>query len=115
MLKDTDKREFAWVLLRLHGILHGLTTNAVLQDINDTLFYQTARFWFLLLDRIDMRVQVDDLKDDPNVTPQSEIHDLKLIASIHSLSREVVSRLDAIAEGGGFIFDAEYFHWYTFT
>ena len=109
MLKDTDKREFARVLLRLHGILHGLTTNAVLKDINDTLFYQTARFWFLLLDRIDMRVQANDLKDEIRMLRRSlEIHDLKLIASIHkTYLGVVVSRLDAIAEGGGFLFDAE--------
>ena len=109
MLKDTDKREFARVLLRLHGILHGLTTNAVLKDINDTLFYQTARFWFLLLDRIDMRVQVNDLKDEIRMLRRSlEVHDLKLIASIHkTYLGVVVSRLDAIAEGGGFLFDAE--------
>jgi len=109
MLKDTDKREFARVLLRLHGILHGLTTNAVLKDINDTLFYQTARFWFLLLDRIDMRVQVNDLKDEIRMLRRSlEVHDLKLIASIHkTYLGVVVSRLDAIAEGGDFLFDAE--------
>ncbi|WP_170432389.1 MULTISPECIES: GntR family transcriptional regulator [Ruegeria] len=109
MLDSHDKREFARVLLRLHKILHGLTTNAVLEDINDTLFYQSARFWFLLLDRVEMRVQVEDLKDEIRILRRSlEIGDIKLTASIHkTYLRVVVSRLDAIQEEGGVLFEAE--------
>jgi DNA-binding GntR family transcriptional regulator len=109
MLHKHDKREFARVLLRLHKILHGLTTNAVLEDINDTLFYQSARFWVLLLDRIEMRVHVEDLKDELRMLHRSlEIGDVKLTASIHKIYLGVVvSRLDAIQEEGGVLFEAE--------
>ena len=109
MLHNHDKREFARVLLRLHKILHGLTTNAVLEDINDTLFYQSARFWFLLLDRVDMHVQIEDLKDEIRMLRRSlEIGDVKLTASIHkTYLRVVVSRLDAIQEEGSVLFEAE--------
>ena len=108
MLQNHDKREFARVLLRLHKILHGLTANAVLEDINDTLFYQSARFWFLLLDRVDMRVQVEDLKDEIRMLRRSlEIGDVKLTASIHkTYLGVVVSRLDAIQEEGGVRFES---------
>jgi len=108
MLHDHDKREFARVLLRLHKILHGLTTNAVLKDINDTLFYQSARFGFLLLDRVDMRVQVEDLRDEIRMLRRSlEIGDVKLTVSIHkTYLRVVVSRLDAIQEEGGTLFES---------
>ena len=56
-----------------------------------------------------MRIQVNDLKDEIRMLRRSlEVHDLKLIASIHkTYLGVVVSRLDAIAEGGGFLFDAE--------
>ena len=109
MLQNHDKREFARVLLRLHKILHGLTANAVLEDINDTLFYQSARFWFLLLDRVDMRIQVEDLKDEIRMLRRSlEIGDVKLTASIHkTYLGVVVSRLDAIQEEGGVRFEVD--------
>ncbi len=107
MLHNQDKREFARVLLHLHTILHGLTTNAVLEEFNDMLFYQSARFWFLLLDRVDMRVQVEDLRDEIRMLRRSlDIGDVKLTASIHkTYLGVVVSRLDAIQEEGGALFE----------
>lgn len=107
LLHTHDKREFARVLLHLHTILHGLTTNAVLGEFNDTLFYQSARFWFLLLDRVDMRVQVEDLRDEIRMLRRClDIGDVKLSASVHkTYLGVVVSRLDAIREEGGALFE----------
>ncbi len=108
MLDKHDKREFARVLLRLHTILHGLANNFVLEEINDTLFFQSARFWFLLLDRVDFRVQVEDLRDEIRMLRRSlDIGDVKLTASIHkTYLGVVVSRLDAIQAEGGALFEA---------
>ena len=105
LLKDNDKREFAKVLMHLHKILHGLTSNHVLKEINDTLFYQSVRFWFQLLDRVDMRIQVEDLKDEILMLRRSlDIGDVKLTASIHkAYLRMVVSRLDSIQKEGGIL------------
>jgi DNA-binding GntR family transcriptional regulator len=106
ILHTSDKREFAEVGLQLHNILHQLTTNEILADMNDTLFYRSARFWFLLLDRVDMKVQVEDLKEEIKILRQSlEIGDIKLIASIHNtFLRVVLSRLDALQKDGNIVF-----------
>ena len=108
MLHDHDKREFALVLVRLHTILHGLTSNAVLKEFNDILFYQSARFWFLLLDSVEMHVVVADLKDEIRMLRRSqEIGDVKLMASIHKTYLGLVlSRLDAFDKQGVTQFDA---------
>jgi DNA-binding GntR family transcriptional regulator len=115
MLVKQDKREFAQVLLHLHTILHGLANNAVLKEINDTLFFQSARFWFLLLDRVNFRVQVKDLRQEIRTLQQSlkigdanHINDVKLTATIHkTYLGVVVSRLDAIEAEGGVLFEAK--------
>jgi DNA-binding GntR family transcriptional regulator len=109
MLQNHDKREFALVIMRLHMILHGLTSNAVLEEFNDILFYQSARFWFLLLERFEMHVEVADLKDEIRMLRRSlEIGDLKLTASIHKTYLGLVlSRLDTIDEQSGANFDTD--------
>jgi len=112
LLVKHDKREFALVLLHLHTILHGLVNNPVLKEINETLFFQSARFWFLLLDRVDFRVQVGDLREEIRMLQQSldigdvtHFKDVKLTATIHKtyLGR-VVSLLDVIKAEGGVLF-----------
>jgi DNA-binding GntR family transcriptional regulator len=84
-LRDTlDKEEFARIIIRLHEILHGLVQNQILRKFNDTLFYQSARFWFLLLDDIDFGEQVDELLHEMEMLHRSlELGDVKLTASIH--------------------------------
>ena len=108
LLQDHDKREFALVLVRLHTILHGLTSNAVLKEFNDILFYQSARFWFLLLDSVEIHVVVADLKDAIRMLRRSqEIGDVKLMASIHKTYLGLVlSRLDVFDKQGVTQFDA---------
>jgi DNA-binding GntR family transcriptional regulator len=107
MLVKHDKREFAQVLLHLHTILHGLANNSVLEEINDTLFFQSARFWFLLLDRVDFRVQVKDLREEIRMLQQSlKIGDVKLTTTIHkTYLGVVVSRLDTLEAKGGVLFE----------
>ena len=106
LLQSSDKREFAEIGVQLHNILHQLTTNEILVEMLDTLFYRSARFWFLLLDRVDMKVQVEDLKDEIKILRQSlEIRDIKLVASIHNtFLRVVLSRLDALEKDGNIVF-----------
>lgn len=106
MLSGQDKREFALVLIRLHTILHSLVDNKVLQDFNDTLFFQSARFWFVLLDRVDFKVQVEDLTNEIRMLRRSlHVGDTKLTASIHRTYLAVVlTHLDAIQADGGELF-----------
>ena len=98
MMENPDKNEFARVIMRLHLILHGLVSNVVLQEFNDTLFFQSARFWFLLLDQLDFRVQIEDLRDEIRMLRRClDTGDIKLISSIHKTYLGVVlSRLDAM-------------------
>ena len=87
----------------------------MLKEINDTLFFQSARFWFLLLDRVNFRVQVKDLRQEIRTLQQSleigdvnHINDVKLTATIHkTYLGVVVSRLDAIEAEGGVLFEAK--------
>ncbi|SLN69922.1 putative HTH-type transcriptional regulator YdfH [Roseovarius albus] len=79
-----DKEEFARIIIRLHEILHGLVRNQILREFNDTLFYQSARFWFLLLDDINFEAQIDELQHEMELLYRSlELGDIKLTASIH--------------------------------
>jgi len=58
-----------------------------------------------LLDRVDMRIQVEDLKDEILMLRRSlDIGDVKLTASIHkAYLRMVVSRLDSVQKEGGIL------------
>lgn len=59
-----DKRAFGAVSIRLHDAIQLLTTNEILRDFSDTLFYQSARYWFLLLSRLDWDTEVQDMLDE---------------------------------------------------
>ena len=98
LLHSRDKRRFAEVIIRLHQILHGLTSNRSLRDFNDILFYQSARFWFLLLERMDFRQQVEDLLDELRMLLRCfELRDVRLVAAMHKAHLAIVlSRLDAM-------------------
>ena len=79
-----DKSEFARVIIRLHEVLHDLVSNQMLREFNDILFYQSARFWFLLLDDMDFDNQADELLHEMAMVYRSlELGDVKLAASIH--------------------------------
>ncbi|AYG70878.1 MULTISPECIES: GntR family transcriptional regulator [unclassified Rhizobium] len=93
-----DKRAFAEIIMRLHQILHGLSSNGPLRDFNDILFFQSARFWFLLLEKMDFEQQVEDLLDELRMIRRSlELRDVRLVATIHKSHLAIVlSRLDAM-------------------
>ncbi|GAA0772269.1 GntR family transcriptional regulator [Roseibium denhamense] len=63
-----DKRAFGAVSIRLHDAIQLLTTNEILRDFSDTLFYQSARYWFLLLPRLDWDTEVQDMLDEVRLT-----------------------------------------------
>lgn len=106
LLQQRDKRTFAEIIIRLHQILHGLTNNGPLRDFNDILFFQSTRFWFLLLEKMDFDLQVNDLLDELRMLLRClELRDVRLVATMHkSHLAIVVSRLDAmeaaVAVGG---------------
>ncbi|RWO77403.1 GntR family transcriptional regulator [Mesorhizobium sp.] len=98
LLEGKDKRTFAEIIIRLHGILHSLSSNGPLRDFNDILFFQSARFWFLLLEKMNFRQQVEDLLDEMRMIKRSlELRDVRLVATVHkSHLAMVLSRLDAM-------------------
>lgn len=98
LLHNRDKRKFAEVIIRLHQILHGLTNNRPLRDFNDILFYQSARFWFLLLEKMDFHQQVEDLLDELRMLSRCfELRDVRLVAAMHKAHLAIVlSRLDTM-------------------
>lgn len=98
LLDSRDKKQFAEIIIRLHHILHGLTSNGPLRDFNDILFFQSARFWFLLLEKMDFKQQVEDLLDELRMLLRClELRDVRLIAIIHKSHLAIVlSRLDAM-------------------
>ena len=73
-----------------------------LRNFNDILFFQSARFWFLLLEKMDFRQQVEDLLDELKMIRRSlELRDVRLVAMVHkSHLAVVVSRLDAMEADG---------------
>lgn len=101
LLDNKDKRKFAETIIQLHRIIHGLSSNAPLMNFNDILFFQSARFWFLLLEKMDFRQQVEDLLDEMRMIRRSlELRDVRLVATVHkSHLAMVLSRLDVIEKG----------------
>ena len=102
-LPDTrDKRQFAEIIIRLHRILHGLTTNTPLSNFNDILFFQSSRFWFLLLERMDFKQQVNDLLEELGMVRRGlELRDVRLVATVHRAHLAIVlARLDALEASG---------------
>jgi DNA-binding GntR family transcriptional regulator len=96
LLDTRDKRQFAEIIIRLHKVLHSLSSNRPLREFNDILFFQSARFWFLLLEKMDFRQQVEDLLDELRMIRRSlELRDVRLVATVHkSHLTMVLSRLD---------------------
>lgn len=96
LLETKDKRQFAEIIIRLHKVLHSLSSNRPLREFNDILFFQSARFWFLLLEKMDFRQQVEDLLDELRMIRRSlELRDVRLVATVHkSHLTMVLSRLD---------------------
>lgn len=95
---ESDRRRFAELIISLHGVLHGLANNGPLKNFNDILFFQSARFWFLLLERMDYNEQVEDLINELRMLRTAfELRDVRLVATIHKAHLAIVlSRLDAL-------------------
>ncbi|MTI43211.1 DNA-binding GntR family transcriptional regulator [Roseibium hamelinense] len=86
-----DKRRFAQINIRLHRIIHGLAPNDVLRGFNEVLFFQSARFWFLLLDDLDFAEQAGALADEVRMVRRAlALKDVKLVASIHKAQLAMV-------------------------
>ncbi|WP_420336734.1 GntR family transcriptional regulator [Roseibium sp.] len=82
--ESRDKREFARINIRLNTIMHGLVKNDVLREINEKLFFESARFWFLLLDALDFEEQVTALSDEISMLRRAiALRDIRLAAEIH--------------------------------
>lgn len=98
LLPQRNKRHFADIIIRLHNILHGLSSNAPLRNLSDILFFRSAQFWFQLLERMDFAGQVSDLLTELRMIRAAlELRDVRLVATIHKahLAR-VLSQLDAM-------------------
>jgi DNA-binding GntR family transcriptional regulator len=102
LMHTKDKRTFAEIIIRLHQILHGLSSNKPLRDFNDILFFQATRFWFLLLERMKFGQQVEDLLDELRMIKRAlALRDVRLVATVHkSHLAMVLSRLDAMERQG---------------
>lgn len=103
VIRSRDKRLFARVNIRLHRIIHGLSANDILRDFNDVLFFQSARFWFLLLDELDFAEQAGALRDNIRMIHRAlALKDIKLAAAIHkaqlAMVLSVISRHDDLFE-----------------
>lgn len=91
VIRSRDKRRFAQINIRLHRIIHGLAANDVLRDFNEVLFFQSARFWFLLLDELDFAEQAGALRDEIRMIRRAlTLKDIKLVASIHKAQLAMV-------------------------
>ncbi|TCN19774.1 GntR family transcriptional regulator [Sinorhizobium americanum] len=98
LLRRQDKRRFAEIIVRLHGLLYGLSSNAAVKNFNDILCFQSARFWFLLLERMDFERQIRDLLNEFRMIRTAlELRDVRLVATIHKTHlATVLSLLDTM-------------------
>jgi len=114
VIRSRDKRQFALINIRLHRIIHALASNDVLRDFNEVLFFQSARFWFLLLDELDFAEQAGALGDEIRMIRRAlTLKDIKLVASIHKAQLAMVlssinrhddlfkGRLEDLSQRGG--------------
>ncbi|RNJ41177.1 GntR family transcriptional regulator [Mesorhizobium japonicum] len=103
LLHQGNRRQFADIIIRQHGILHGLSSNAPLRNFSDILFFRSAQFWFQLLERMDFARQVSDLLNELRLIRTAlELRDVRLVATIHKAHLAIVlSRLDAMDSDKG--------------
>ncbi|PWJ87445.1 DNA-binding GntR family transcriptional regulator [Mesorhizobium loti] len=103
LLHQGNKRQFADIIIRQHGILHGLSRSAPLRNFSDILFFRSAQFWFQLLERIDFAQQVGDLLNEFRMIRTAlELRDVRLVATIHKAHLAIVlSRLNAMDSDKG--------------
>ena len=79
-----SKHEFAEVTIELNSIVHGLTSNEILREFNEVLFYQSIRFWFLLLDKLDFTEHAKELAHEMAMLHRSlTMGDVAMTAMIH--------------------------------
>ena len=70
------------------------------KSFNDNLFFQSARFWFLLLDDLDFSEEAIKLMEEVRMSRQVlELGDIRLLASIHKTHlNDVLARVNKIVE-----------------
>ena len=80
--------------------MHNLPRNETVRKINDNLFFQSARFWFLLLDDLDFSEEAIKLMEEVRMSRQVlELGDIRLLASIHKTHlNDVLARVNKIVE-----------------
>ena len=80
--------------------MHNLPRNETVRKINDNLFFQSARFWFLLLDDLDFSEEAIKLMEEVRMSRQVlELGDIRLLASIHKTHlNDVLTRVNKIVE-----------------
>ena len=100
LLENPSKRQFAIVNISYNSFLHSLPGNETIRKINDNLFFQSARFWFLLLDDLDFKEEGFKLMEEVKMCRQVlELNDIRLLASIHKTRlKDVLSRVNKISE-----------------
>ncbi|WP_422035756.1 GntR family transcriptional regulator [Roseibium sp.] len=64
LLGKSEKRAFGEISIRIHEVLQSLTDNETLRDFSDVLFYQSARYWFLLLSHFDWKSETREMLDE---------------------------------------------------
>jgi DNA-binding GntR family transcriptional regulator len=100
LVEKPSKRQFAIVNIRYNSFLHNLPRNETVRKINDNLFFQSARFWFLLLDDLDFSEEAIKLMEEVRMSRQVlELGDIRLLASIHKTHlNDVLARVNKIVE-----------------
>lgn len=96
LIDNPDKRQFAMACIRLHTVLHNLVESAPLRKFNNILFYQSARFWFLLLDELDFEEEASALLEETKMIKRAlELKDVRLVTAIHKTQlMAVISRIE---------------------
>ena len=100
LIEKPSKRQFAIVNIWYNSFLHSLPKNETVRKINDHLFFQSARFWFLLLDDLDFREEAIKLMEEVRMSRQVlELGDIRLLSSIHkTYLNDVLSRVNKITK-----------------
>lgn len=100
LLEEQNKRQFAMVCIRLHKVIHGVIESEYLRKFNNILFFQSARFWFLLLDELDFTEEVTALLEEISMIRQAlELKDARLLAAVHKTQlMAVLSRIEKMHE-----------------
>ena len=102
LIENPSKRQFAIVNIWYNSVVHGLAGSDPIRKINNNLFFQSARFWFLLLDNLDFTEEATGLLEEVRMSRQVlELQDIRLLAAVHKTHlMAVLSRVERMREDG---------------